>query len=199
MNPLSNAGVFLISTLLGMYILAIMIRLILQMVRADFYNPVSRFIVKITNPTLKPLRRLIPGFAGIDMASIIFMLALQMLEFFIITLMRNFPTPDLIGLTLYAFVELVTLGFYVFLFSIFILALLSWINPGQHSPVNNLLHQITEPVLRPVRNFLPPMSGMDLSPMFAMVGLWLLKLLLLDPIGLWAQNMMYPTARVLAN
>jgi YggT family protein len=197
MNPFSNAGVFLISTLFGLYILAFMLRLILQMVRADFYNPVSRFIVKITNPPLKPLRRFIPGFAGIDMASVIIMLALQMLEFFIITLLRNFPAPDILGLTLYAFIQLVTLGFYVFLFSIFILAILSWINPGQYNPINNLLSQITAPVLRPVRRLLPPMSGMDLSPMLAMVGLWLIKLLLLDPLGLWAKGMMYPAARVL--
>jgi YggT family protein len=176
-----------------------MLRLILQMVRADFYNPVSRFIVKITNPPLKPLRRIIPGFAGIDMSSVIVMLILQMLEFFIITLLRNFPSPDILGLILYTSVELVTLGFYVFLFSIFILALLSWISPGQHNPINNLLQQITEPVLRPARRLLPPMSGMDLSPMLAMVGLWLVKLLLLDPVGHWAKGMMYPAARVLMN
>lgn len=199
MSPLSNAGVFLVSTLFGLYILAVMLRLILQIVRADFYNPVSRFIVKITNPPLKPLRRFIPGFAGIDMSSVLVMLVLQMLEFFIITLLRNFPTPDILGLALYAFIELITLGFYVFLFSIFILALLSWINPGQHNPINNLLHQITEPVLRPARKILPPMSGMDLSPMLAMVGLWLVKLLLLDPLGSWAKSMMYPAARVLVN
>ena len=118
MNPFSNAGVFLVSTLFGLYILAIMLRLILQIVRADFYNPFSKFIVKITNPVLKPLRRFVPGLAGIDMASIIVMLVLQMLEFFIITLLRNFPAPDVLGLTLYASVELVTLGFYVFLISI---------------------------------------------------------------------------------
>ncbi len=196
MNPLSNAGVFLVSTLFGLYILAIMLRLILQIVRADFYNPVSRFIVKITNPPLKPLRRFIPGFAGIDMASVLVMLVLQMLEFFIITLMRNFPTPDILGLVLYSLVELVTLGYYIFLFSIFILAILSWINPGQYNPVNNLLHQISDPILRPARKLLPPMSGIDLSPMFAIVALWLAKLLLLDPLGQWAKTMMYPAARV---
>lgn len=199
MNPLSNAGVFLVSTVFGLYILAVMLRLILQMVRADFYNPVSRFIVKVTNPPLKPLRRFIPGFAGIDMASVSVMMILQMLEFYIITLLRNFPSPDILGLVLYSFVELISLGFYVFLFSIFILALLSWINPGQHNPINNLLSQITEPVLRPARRLLPPMSGMDLSPMLAMVGLWLIKLLLLDPLGQWAKAMMYPAARVIMN
>lgn len=199
MNPLSNAGVFLISTLFSFYILAIMLRFILQMVRADFYNPVSRFIVKITNPTLKPLRKFIPGFGGIDMASVIVMLALQMLEFYIITLFRSFPTPDILGLVLYASTELISLGFYVFLFSIIILAILSWVNPGQYNPINNLLHQITEPVLRPARKLLPPISGMDLSPMLALVGLWLIKLLVLDSLGHWAEGVMYPAARVIMN
>lgn len=199
MNPLSNAGVFLISTIFGIYILAVMLRFILQMVRADFYNPVSRFIVKVTNPPLKPLRRFIPGFAGIDMASVLVMMLLQMLEFYIISLLRNFPAPDILGLVLYSFIELISLGFYIFLFSIFILALLSWINPGQYNPINNLLSQITEPVLRPARRLLPPMSGMDLSPMLAMVGLWLIKLLLLDPLGHWTKAIMYPATRVLIN
>jgi len=199
MNPFTNAGVFLVSTLFGLYILAIMLRLILQIVRADFYNPVSRFIVKITNPPLKPLRRFIPGFAGIDMASVIVMLALQALEIYIIGLMRNFPAPDILGLAIYALIELISLGFYVFLFSIFILAILSWINPGQYNPINTLLHQITEPILRRARRLLPPMSGMDLSPMLAMVGLWLMKLILLDPLAYWAKTIMYPTARIMTN
>ena len=197
MNPVSNAGIFLISTLFGLYILALMLRLILGFVRADFRNPISQFIVKVTNPPLKPLRRFIPGFAGIDMASVIFMLVLQILEIFLIDMMRGFPTPAVLGLTLYAVTELITLGFYVFLFSIFILALLSWINPGQYNPVSYLLDQIAEPVLRPARKILPPMSGIDLSPMFAMVGLWLIKLLLLDPISDWARSMMYPAVHLL--
>ncbi len=197
MSPLSNAGVFLVSTVFGLYILAIMLRLILQIVRADFYNPISQFIVKITNPPLKPLRRFIPGFAGIDMASVLVMLVLQMLEIFIISLMRNFPAPEILGLVIYALMELVSLGFYVFLFSIFILAILSWINPGQYNPISNLLHQVAEPVLRPARRLLPPMSGLDLSPLFAMVGLWLIKLLLLDPLSHWAKSLMYPASKVL--
>lgn len=199
MNPLSNAGVFLISTLFGLYILAIMLRLILQLVRADFYNPISRFIIKVTNPPLKPLRRFIPGFAGIDMASIFVMLTLQMLELFIITFLRHFPTPDILGLALYASIELISLGFYVFLFSIFVLALISWINPGQHSHISSLLYQISEPVLRPARKLLPSTSGIDFSVIVALIGLWLFKLLVLDPLSTWAGEVMYPTAKTLIN
>ena len=199
MNPISNAGVFLVSTLFGLYILAVMLRLILQLVRADFYNGLSQFIVKVTNPPLKALRRIIPGFAGIDMSSIVFMLILQMLELLIIGLLRDFPLPNILGLTIYAAAELLTLSFYIFLFSILILVVLSWVNPGHYNPVTNLLHQIADPVMRPVRRLLPAISGMDLSPMFAMVGLWLVKLLLLDPLAYWAHGVAYPTARVLFN
>lgn len=199
MSPVSNAGIFLISTLFGLYILAILLRLVLQFVRADFHNPVSQFIVKVTAPVFKPLRRFIPGFAGIDMGPVLFMLILQMLELYLISLLRGFPAPNILGLSLYATVELITLGFYIFLFSIFILAILSWINPGQYNPVNHLLHQIAEPVLGPTRKIIPPMSGIDLSPMFAMVFLWLFKLLLLDPVSDWSQSLMYPVVRTLVN
>ncbi len=197
MNPVSNAGIFLVSTLFGLYILAFMLRLILQMVRADFYNPVSQFIVKVTNPLLKPLRRVVPGLGGIDLASVLIMLGLQMLELLIITQIRNFPLPEVLGLVLVAAVELLSLALYVFLFAIFILALLSWINPGTYNPVSHLLAQISEPILRPARRILPPMSGFDLSPMLAMLGLWLLKLLLLDPLAYWANGLLYPTLRQL--
>lgn len=191
MNPLSNAGVFLISTFFGLYILAVMLRLILQLVRADFRNAISQFIVKVTNPPLKPLRRFIPGFAGIDMASVIIMLALQMLEIFLLFMLFYPSTPDVLGLLLYSTVKLILLGFYVFLFSIFILALLSWFNPDRYNPVYQLLQQITEPVLRPARKFLPPKSGIDFSVMLTIVGLWLGKLLLLDPLTNWIGSI-YP-------
>lgn len=191
MNPFMNAGAFLITTIFGLYILAIMLRLILQLVRADFRNSLSQFIVKVTNPPLKPLRRFIPGFAGIDMASVIVMLVLQMLELFLLYLLLYPSTPDPIGLIIFSCVKLITLGFYVFLFSLFLMALLSWFSPDPYNPVIQILRQITEPVLRPVRRLLPPVSGMDFSVMLALLVLWLSKLLLLDPLIHWIGSI-YP-------
>jgi len=197
MNPLTNAGAFLITTFFSLYILAIMLRLILQLVRADFRNSLSQFIVKVTNPPLKPLRRFIPGFAGIDMASVIMMLGLQMLEIFLLYILFYPSTPDLLGLIIFSFVKLISLGFYIFLFSIFILALLSWFSPDPYNPVIQILRQITEPVLRPVRRLLPPASGMDFSAMLAILVLWLCKLLLLDPLIHWIGSI-YPVIHSLA-
>ena len=191
MSPLSNAGVFLVSTLFGMYILAIMLRLVLQMVRADFRNPLSQFIVKITNPPLKPLRRFIPGFAGIDMASVIVMIALQMLEIFLVFIILYPAMPDVAGLFFYSMLKVVSLGFYVFLFSIIILAVLSWFNPDRYNPAYQIVHQITEPLLRPARKYIRPTSGMDFSAMFVILGLWLTKILLLDPLAHWVGSF-YP-------
>lgn len=191
MTYFSNAAVFLIQTVFGLYILAIMLRFILQLVRADFYNPLSQFIVKITNPPLKPLRRVIPGLAGIDLSSVLLMLILQGIEIILVGLVRNFPAPDPAGLILFALVQLISLTLYVFIFAIFILAILSWINPGSYNPVSHLLYQITEPVLRPVRRFISPISGLDLSPLVALIGLWLLKLLLLDPLYQWSFTLTY--------
>lgn len=198
MNPLINAGTFLISTLFGLYILAIMLRLILQLVRADFRNVLSQFIVKITNPPLKPLRRYIPGFAGVDMASVIMMLTLQMLEIFLIFVLVYPSTPDILGVSIYSVVKLILLGFYVFLISIFILALLSWFNPDRYNPAYQILHQISEPILRPVRKLIRPTSGMDFSVFFTIIGLWLGKILLLDPLISWIGSM-YPAIHALYN
>jgi YggT family protein len=197
MNPFINAGAFLITTLFGLYILAIMLRLILQLVRADFRNVLSQFIVKVTNPPLKPLRRFIPGFAGIDMASVIMMLALQILKLFLLHILLYPSTPDPLGLIIFSLVKLISLGFYVFLFSIFILALLSWFSPDPYNPVIQILRQITEPVLRPARRLLPSTSGMDFSAMLAILVLWLCKLLLLDPLIHWIGTI-YPVIHSLA-
>jgi YggT family protein len=175
---LTNPLAFVITTLFSLYIMAVMLRFLLQRVRADFYNPISQFIVRVTNPPLKPLRRLIPGLGGVDVASLVLMLALQMLSLTIIVLLRGvsvgFGTLLLLSVT-----ELVDLAFNIFIFSILIQAILSWVNPGTYNPVSAILGSLTEPVLRPVRRLLPPMGGLDLSPLFAILGLQVLKMLVM--------------------
>ncbi len=183
---------FLIGTLFSLYTLAVMLRFLLQQVRADFYNPVSQFLVKITNPPLRPLRRLIPGVGGIDVASLVLMFAIQLVAVALVGTRVGAgylpgliatgaiqPVGTLLGLTV---VELVDLAFNIFIFSVLIQAILSWVNPGAYNPVSSVLYSLTEPVLRPIRRFLPPLSGLDLSPLVAIIGLQVLKMLLLPPI-----------------
>lgn len=177
-NPLE----FLISTLFSLYILAVMLRFLLGMVRADFYNPISQFLVKITNPLLVPLRKIIPGTGKIDVAAIILMLVLQLIMLAIIVALRG-VTPPLLGLLLTAIGTLVILAINVFLFAIIVQVIISWVNPGSYNPVNGLLSSLTAPVMRPIQRLLPPMSGIDLSPLFALIGLQVLKMLIQPLLG----------------
>ena len=177
----SNAGVFLVQTLFGLYILAVMLRLLLQMVRASFYNPLSQFLVKITNPVLVPLRRIIPGIAGFDVASLVLLLALQLMQLVLIALMLD-QGLGIGGLLVLAIAKLIGLLVNVFFFSILIQVILSWVRPGDDSPVSALIYSLNEPLLGPARRMLPPMGGFDLSPILVMIGLQLLSLLVVAPL-----------------
>lgn len=155
---LSNPLIFLIETLFGLYILAFMLRFLLAIVRADFYNPVSQFLVKITNPLLKPLRHVIPAVGKMDTSALIIMLALQMISLLLVYLLQDIsPKPG--WLLVRSLIDLLNLFMNVFLYAILIQVILSWVNPGNYNPVSTILHSLTEPVLSPCRRLLPPISG----------------------------------------
>jgi YggT family protein len=177
----NNAGVFLLQTLFGLYILAVMLRFLLQWVRADFYNPLVQFLVRVTNPLLVPLRRFIPGLMGLDMAAVVLMLGLQIIELLLVLVLIGY-SANLPGLVVLAVAELVGLLISVFFWGVIIQAILSWINPDPRHPIMVLLYQLTEPVLRPARGILPPISGLDLSPILVLVALQLVKLILVAPL-----------------
>ena len=179
---LTNPLEFLISTLFSLYILVVMLRFILGAVRADFYNPVSQFLVRVTNPLLVPMRRIIPSIRQYDTSALLLMLLLQLLSLTIVVLLRGASVPFL-ALLLAAIGELVILAFNVFIFAIVIQVIISWVNPGNYNPVNALLNNITSPVLRPIQKLIPPISGMDLSPLVALIGLQVMKMLILPLLG----------------
>ena len=179
-----TATVFLIQTLFGFYILAVMLRFLLQCVRADFYNPLVQFLVRITNPPLLPLRRIVPGYRGLDLASVILAFVLQGIEVLLVTLLLGRPA-GVGGLLLLTVAELLKLLINIYLWGVVIQAVLSWINPDPYHPAARVLAQLTAPVLRPARRILPPISGVDLSPMLVVVALIFISLLLQDLLGLW--------------
>ena len=178
---LSNAGEYLIDAVFGLYIAAVMIRFLLQLVRADFYNPVCQFLVKVTNPPLKPLRRIIPGVGGIDVASIALMLALQIIKILLITLLAGVSVAWA-GLIVISIGQLIALLLNIYMFSILIQVVLSWIGGGTANPVTSLLYSLNEPVMRPARRILPPISGFDISPILVFLMIGLLKILVVSPI-----------------
>ena len=179
---LTNAAVYLISFLFGLYIFAVMLRFLLQLVRADFYNPISQFLIAVTNPCLRQLRRWVPGFLGIDWPSIILMIVLQGMEICLIVLVRGGGLPALAGLPVLIVAHLLEFCIWTYLGVIIVQILISWINPGADSPVIVLMYQLTNPLLRPLRRRLPPTGGLDWSPLVAIVLLNLLLLLVVAPL-----------------
>ena len=184
-----NAATFLIETLFGLYILIVMLRFLLQWARADFYNPVSQFILKATQPPLTPLRRIIPGFAGLDLAAIVFMFTLKFVELWLVTGLLGI-TPQFGGLAMLSIADLLGLLVNVFVFSILIQVIVSWISPGTHNPVMGLLHSLNEPLLGPARRMIPPISGLDLSPIAVIIFLQLVSMLAVAPIRDLARSML---------
>lgn len=182
-NPISQALVFLVDMLVGLYILAVLLRFLFQVLRADFYNPFSQALVTITNPTLTPLRRIIPGLYGIDVAAIVLLLILQCLKNFIIWLIQGVQ-PKVMGLVVVSTAELLQLTLWVFIIAIFIRVILSWVSPyaARQNPAVGLLNNLTDPLMRPARRMIPPMGGLDLSPIAVFVLLYLTIILIVKPL-----------------
>ncbi|MCH6581418.1 MAG: YggT family protein [Gammaproteobacteria bacterium] len=182
-NPISQGLVFLIDILLGLYILAVLLRFLFQVVRADFYNSFSQALVTITNPTLAPLRRMIPGLYGIDVAAIVLLLILQCLKNFIIWLIQGVQ-PKVMGLVVVSAADLLQLTLWVFIMAIFIRVILSWVSPyaARQHPAVGLLNNLTDPLMRPARHMIPPMGGIDLSPIVVFILLYLTIILLVKPL-----------------
>ena len=176
---LTDATTLIIQVIFSLYILAVLLRFLFQLARADFYNPISQFLVALTNPLLKPLRRIIPGLFGIDLASLVLLFTLQCLEVFLISLLNGF-SPVLLPLVLAAVMDLVQLTLNIYFFAILLRVILSWFMPYgmQQNPAGGLLVSLTEPLMRPARRLIPPVGGLDLSPIVVLVGLQLLQLAL---------------------
>ena len=173
------AGAFLVQTIFGIAILIVMLRFLLQLVKADFYNPASQLIVRATQPILAPMRRIIPGVGGIDLSSIVLMLVLQMVETGLLKAMGAYALFNVstAGLLVWAIADLVELATFVFIFALIVQVILSWLSPGAYNPVVGLLYSFNEPILRPARRVLPSTSGLDFSPLIALIFLNLIQIL----------------------
>jgi YggT family protein len=178
---LSEAGIFLVSTVFDLYIMVVALRFLLQLVRADFYNPISQFIVTLTNPPLRYLRRWIPGYAGVDWACLLLLFGVQILELTLISLIGG-QMPSITGLLVLSLASLVRLGIYIMMFAIIVQVIISWVAPGAYNPLTVLLYRLTDFILRPARRLLPPVSGVDFSPWLVLVALQLGIILIVKPL-----------------
>lgn len=173
---MNNALTFLVATIIDLYLVIVLLRLWMQLTQADFYNPVSQFVYKATQPVVGPLRSFMPMLGKLDTASLIFAFALGMLKVAALVWLNDLAVSPLVIViqgVLTAVSSLLSMLFWVLV----IRAILSWFSQG-YNPVEAMLHQITEPLLAPVRKILPPIGGLDLSVLVVIIALQFLRILI---------------------
>jgi YggT family protein len=178
MGALTEILAYLLQTFLSLFLLLVMLRFLLQLVRADFYNPISQFLVKVSNPVILPLRKVIPGFWGLDMAALLLLLVVQIAGIVAMLLLNGYALPNPLLLLVWSVVGVVALLVNFYFFALLAMIIFSWIAPGSQHPALQLLHQVTEPVMSPFRRLLPPMGGMDFSPILVFIGINVAQIML---------------------
>ncbi len=174
-------AIFLADTLFSLYLFALMLRFLFQWSGADYQNPVSQFLIRVTHPPLRFLRQYIPALGRVDTAAIVLMQALQMLGGYLIFLIQG-AAPSFPALSIWAVAQLLELLLNIYFYAIIIRALLSWLGPMRYNPMISLLYSLTEPLLHASRRLLPAAGGIDLSPIVPLIGIQLARMLLLPPL-----------------
>lgn len=176
MSLLADIAYLIVRTAGQLFLIIIMMRFLLQIARADFYNPFSQFITKATNPLLIPLRRVIPGVFGVDLASLVLILAVHLLLIYVLGLLTPFMLPSFLQALTWAVICLLSLVLFVLFWSMLIMVIASWIAPMSHNPFLMLIRQLVEPFVAPFRRLIPPMGGLDFSVLIAILALNILEL-----------------------
>jgi len=192
---MQSALIFLFKTLADLYLLTFLLRLLMQWVRASYYNPFAQFVMKVTSPLVAPARRVIPSIAGLDTATFVVLIALECLVTFILVRLAD-TVPDVMLLRLagqelqvpafllYSGLRLVALTVWFYTVTVFIYILLSWFGNRGMNPMAVLLGQLVEPLLRPARRLLPPIGGFDLSGLIVLLLLQAIMIALPLPLEL---------------
>ncbi|WP_076407885.1 YggT family protein [Shewanella sp. UCD-KL12] len=179
-----NALSFLVSTVFDLYLMVVILRIWLQLAKADFYNPFSQFIVKATQPIVAPLRRIIPSLGGLDTASVLLALVVVMAKFVLLSLIAG-AAINVMTILLIAVVSVLKQAGVLLFWMLIIRAILSWVSQG-HNPIEMVMGQLTEPLLSPIRRMLPSMGGLDLSLLVMMIILNFVNILLSQYVPFWA-------------
>ena len=164
-----SALIFIIETLLSLALFVVLARLLLQLARADFRNPICQAVVRLTNPLILPLRRVLPPVGKVDTASVVAVILIAIVEVAIIFAIRGITYVSPIYWLQSAALEIAHTLLWTYFYAIILYALLSMVAPGGYSPLQSVLATVCEPVLRPFRRVIPPIAGIDLSPLWACI------------------------------
>lgn len=169
---------YLIQTAMTLYLTAVLLRFCLQWAKADFYNPLSQFIVKVTNPLVTPLRRVVPSIAGLDLASLVLALLVALLGFIVVFALFGSGIPNPGALLIWSVIAVIWHLINMYFFLILAMIVLSWIAGGNYNPGIAFIYQLTEPVMAPFRKLLPAIGGLDLSPILVFIVINVVKMMI---------------------
>jgi YggT family protein len=183
MNAIGSIGSLLVSTMGTLFMMAVLLRFLLQISRADFYNPITQMVVRVTDPGVQLFRRFIPGFKGVDFATLVFAMLVQCTLICVLILIAGFELPS-VGLVMtWAVGGIINFILDIYFWALLVSIVSSFIAPFSEHPALVLVRQLTEPIMAPFRRLLPSMGGLDLSPIFVFLAIQILKILLVAPMG----------------
>jgi len=191
---MGSSAALIFSTLTGIYLLAVLLRFLLQVAKADFYNPVSQSVIKITDPMVRILRTFIPGYRGIDFSSLVLAFAVQATAICVLIILYGGSIPGVGYIITWAFVGVVlfiiNIYYYAILASIIMSFVMMFSGSTSPHPLLLLVWQLTEPIMAPVRKIIPSMGGLDFSPIFIFIAIQIIQNFILNTFGINQQHAM---------
>ena len=181
---MTNAGVFLVQTVFGLYLTMVIIRFMLQLAKADFYNPIAQAVVKLTQPFVAVLQKVMPRTGRFSLATLVLAILVQLILLLVLTLIHpSIPMPNPLTLLVWSFLGLASQVLDLLFFAILASIVLSWLAPQTKHPGAYLLHQLTEPVMSPARRMLPNLGGLDFSPILVFIMINLVDMLIIQNLA----------------
>ena len=180
----ANTGVFLVQTFFGLYLILVLVRFLMQVSRVDYYNPICQVVVRLTDPAIKPLKKVLPSIWVIDFATLIVALLVQVVAISLVMLLTGnlIFHPTYIG---WALVGLASMILDIYFFALIAMVIGSWIAPYSNHPAMSLIIQLTDPICAPARKLLPPMGGLDFSIILVFVFITLIDtFLVIQPLAI---------------
>lgn len=182
MNAMGNVGHLLVSTLGSLLLLAILLRFLLQLSRADFYNPITQMVVRITDPGVQLFRRFIPGYRGLDLASLALAVVVQCVAIYLLIYLAGYPRPGFGLVFTWGLAGILNFILNIYFWALLISIVSSFLAPFSTHPALVLVRQLVEPIMAPFRRLLPSMGGLDLSPIFVFLAIQIIRIMLILPV-----------------
>lgn len=175
---LTTAGLFLIQTVFDLFIYILLLRFLLEIIHSNFFNPLSQFSYKFTQWLVGPLQKTLPQVRSFNLTVLVLLLGFEIIKLLLVLSLKFGALPNFAGILILAIAELLEKVITFYFYAIIIRTVISWLSPVHHNPLFFVLHQLTEPVLRPFRRMIPLVGGFDISPVIALIALQLVNMIL---------------------